>query len=116
MTSFKYMGEVKDEKNLPVRVQEGAVMFKEPDAKKFAIIANVISILLLIVLMILTFFYARRQYNTWGPAVALLLSVPHEFLHAIWMKGEVFMYTDLKKMMLFVTNTENLTKKSAKPR
>jgi len=34
MTSFKYMGEFKDEKNLPVRVQEGAVMFKEPDAKK----------------------------------------------------------------------------------
>lgn len=56
MTSFKYMGEFKDEKNLPVRVQEGAVMFKEPDAKKIAIIANVISILLLIVLMILTFF------------------------------------------------------------
>lgn len=110
MTSFKYMGEFKDEKNLPVRVQEGAVMFKEPDAKKFAIIANVISILLLIVLMILTFFYAGRQYDTWGPVVALLLSVPHEFLHAIWMKGEVFMYTDMKKMMLFVTSTENLTK------
>lgn len=34
MTSFKYMGEFKDEKNLPVRVQEGAVMFKEPDVKK----------------------------------------------------------------------------------
>ena len=31
MTSFKYMGEFKDESNLPKRVQEGAIMFKEPE-------------------------------------------------------------------------------------
>ena len=33
MTSFKYMGEFKDESSLPTRVQKGAVMFKEPDAE-----------------------------------------------------------------------------------
>lgn len=110
MTSFKYMGEFKDENSLPTRVQEGAVMFKEPDVKKFAIIANLLSFVLLIVLVIFTFFYAGRQYNTWGAVVAILLLVPHEFLHAIWMKGEVFMYTSLKNMVLFVTSTEDLTK------
>lgn len=110
MTSFKYMGEFKDESSLPTRVQEGAVMFKEPDAKKFAVIANLISLVLLIALVIFTFIYADRKYNTWGPVVAILLLVPHEFLHAIWMKGEVFMYTNLKNIMVFVTSTEDLTK------
>ena len=90
MTSFKYMGEYKDESNLPKRVQEGAIMFKDPDMNKFAIIANLLSLVLLIGLVIFTFFYAGRQYNTWGAVVSILLLVPHEFLHAIWMKGDVF--------------------------
>lgn len=66
MTSFKYMGEFKDESILPKRVQEGAIMFKEPDMNKFAIIANLLSLVLLIGLVVFTFFYAGRQYNTWG--------------------------------------------------
>lgn len=110
MTSFKYMGEFKDESSLPTRVQKGAVMFKEPDAEKFAIIANILSVVLLVLFLLLTFFYAGRHYNTWGAVVAFLLLVPHEFLHAIWMKGKVYMYTDWKKMMLFVTSTEDITK------
>lgn len=66
MTSFKYMGEFKDESILPKRVQEGAIMFKEPDMNKFAIIANLLSLVLLIGLVVFAFFYAGRQYNTWG--------------------------------------------------
>ena len=110
MTSFKYMGEFKDESILPKRVQEGAIMFKEPDMNKFAIIANLLSLVLLIGLVVFTFFYAGRQYNTWGAVASILLLVPHEFLHAIWMKGDVFMYTSLKNMVLFVISTEDLTK------
>ncbi len=110
MTSFKYMGEFKDESILPKRVQEGAIMFKEPDMNKFAIIANFLSLVLLIGLVVFTFFYAGRQYNTWGAVASILLLVPHEFLHAIWMKGDVFMYTSLKNMVLFVISTEDLTK------
>ena len=52
MTSFKYMGEFKDESILPKRVQEGAIMFKEPDMNKFAIIANLLSLVLLIGLVV----------------------------------------------------------------
>ena len=110
MTSFKYMGEFKDESILPKRVQEGAIMFKEPDMNKFAIIANLLSLVLLIGLVVFAFFYAGRQYNTWGAVASILLLVPHEFLHAIWMKGDVFMYTSLKNMVLFVISTEDLTK------
>lgn len=56
MTSFKYMGEFKDESILPKRVQEGAIMFKEPDMNKFAIIANLLSLVLLIGLVVFAFF------------------------------------------------------------
>ncbi len=110
MKSFRYMGKYKEESSLPARIQEGAVMFREPDFKKFAVIANILAFVILLVLAVFAFFYSGRKYNMWGVLAALLLMVPHEFLHAIWMKGEVFMYASPQNMMLFVTSTEDLTK------
>lgn len=110
MKSFRYMGKYKEESSLPARIQEGAVMFREPDFKKFAVIANILAFVILLVLAVFVFFYSGRKYNMWGVLAAFLLMVPHEFLHAIWMKGEVFMYASPQNMMLFVTSTEDLTK------
>lgn len=110
MKSFRYMGKYKEESSLPARIQEGAVMFREPDFKKFAVIANLLAFVILLVLAVFAFFYSGRKYNMWGVLAAFLLMVPHEFLHAIWMKGEVFMYASPQNMMLFVTSTEDLTK------
>lgn len=109
MQSFKYMGKFKDEKDLPTREQEGAVQFKEPEMNKFAIIANGLSLGILIVFLLLVFARGAR-FNGWGALVAFLLLVPHEFLHAIWMKGEVFMYTNFSQGMAFVVSKDDLTK------
>lgn len=110
MTSFKYRGEYKEEKDLPTRVQEGAVQFKEPDMTKFSIIASGISLVILIVLWAVTYALSHKTINMWSPLVAFLLLVPHEFLHAIWMKGDVLMFTNFKKGMAFVVSTADLSK------
>ena len=36
--------------------------------------------------------------------------VPHEFLHAIFFKKDVYMYTNLSQGMLFVVGQENMSK------
>lgn len=110
MTSFKYMGKFKDESSLPTRVQEGAVKFKEPEMNKFVIIMNLLSVGILILCVTAVLFRADFQYDLLGPVVAVVLIIPHELLHAIWMKGEVFMYDNLKKGMFFVVSKEDLTK------
>ena len=109
MKSFKFMGEYKDDNSLPTRVQEGAVQFKEPDINKFAIIANGIACGIFIVGLIFIFL-SGAEYNFWGIIASLLVLVPHEFLHAIWMKGDVLMYTNIKRGILFVISTEDCTK------
>ena len=101
MKLFKFMGEYKDDNSLPTRVQEGAVQFKEPDINKFAIIANGIACGIFIVGLIFIFL-SGAEYNFWGIIASLLVLVPHEFLHAIWMKGDVLMYTNIKRGILFV--------------
>ena len=42
--------------------------------------------------------------------VSLLLLVPHEFLHAICFRKKVYLYTNLKQLMLFVVGEDHLTK------
>lgn len=38
MKSFRYMGKYKEESSLPARIQEGAVMFREPDLKNLLLL------------------------------------------------------------------------------
>lgn len=51
-----------------------------------------------------------KNFNWYGSILALLTLLPHELLHAICFKEDVFLYTNFKKGMLFVTGTENMTK------
>ena len=102
----------------------GAVKFKEPeDSKKLAVIASFIGFSVFVVAMLL---YLWRMFTYDFPAehpmgamgrgmfVGLFLfvitMVPHEFLHAICFKEDVYLYENLKQGMLFVVGPETMSK------
>lgn len=109
-----------DPDSLPHNEHEpNAVKFKEPDSmKKLAIIMNVLAAVLLIpfaALLILrcgsdVVLRFRGLGVLLGAALAMVCLVPHEFLHAICFKDDVYMYTNLKQGMLFVAGTERMSK------
>lgn len=86
--------------------------FKEfNDIKKFGIVMNVISIVFLILLFVIYFLRSGNfDFNLIGCLLAVLSLVPHEFLHAICFKDEVYMYENLKQGLLFVTGPETISK------
>ena len=115
----KYNG---DESSLPQREHpEGYVPFREAeDMKKFAVKMNIIAVVLLIFMLLL--FYIRLFIHMRSgfivdmsfaiPAFLLYLAtlIPHEVLHALWFKGDVYYYHNLKQGMLFVVGTEDMSK------
>jgi hypothetical protein len=115
---LKYKGKYSgDESTLPQREHpEGYVPFREPEHKKFAVIANVGAIILLIILFIIMIVRAGEHYTPGSSAVligmiiALLTMFPHEILHASCFKEEVWLFTNLSKGMLFVVGPEDMTK------
>ena len=93
----------------------GAVPFREPkDTKTLGLIATVISLVLVIffgapVFMRDTVYWGSPQLML-GCAASLLVFLPHEFLHAICFRSDVYLYTNLKQGMLFVTGPEAMSK------
>ncbi len=106
----KYSGNPED---LPHREPEpGAVKFKEvEDVKTLGKIANLISIVLLVVTLGLL---ALRSGHFHFSGIAIILSLlsllPHELLHASCFKEDVYLYQDLRHGLLFVTGTERWSK------
>lgn len=98
---FHYAGKFNgDEKSLPQREHElGAVQFKEPeDMKKLSTIMAIMSgVVLALMYVIVCLRAAKFIDNAWGILAALLCLVPHEFLHAICFKKDVYMYTNLSQ-------------------
>lgn len=90
----------------------GAVKFKEfDDAKTLGIVANVIALVITVGLFFLFAVRAgARNFSLSGCAASLLCLFPHEILHAICFKKEVYLYTNLKQGMLFVVGPEDMTK------
>lgn len=118
----KYNG---DESSLPQREHpEGYVPFREPeDMKKFALYMNILSIFILIITLGLFYFRLIRWQLSNGEAIMLYGStfvlgfvlylatlVPHEFLHALWFREDVYYHHNLKQGMLFVVGTEDMPK------
>lgn len=110
----KYNG---DPASLPCRAHKpNAVQFKEFDnMKQFAVILNVLSILLLLPLLFGLYLRLNtRDFDAFRLCIGALLSLailfPHEFLHAVCFKHEVYLYTNLKQGMLFVTGPETMSK------
>ncbi len=97
--------------------KDGAVKFKEAeDSKKLAIIANSISVIILILLLVPAYFRAKEYILTdsfqlfLGCLCSLLILFPHELLHAICFKKDVYLYTNLSQGMLFVIGPEDMSK------
>ena len=93
----------------------GAVKFKEfKSAKTQGVVCNLLGFLLLIPLFII-FVLRCKDYNNdhllIGSIIGLLLAIPHEFLHAICFKKDVFLYVYPKGGTLFVTGPEDMSKK-----
>ena len=113
-----YGGIYKSEKDLKVfgESRQGEVAFREPSQKKFALIANGGSLILFAALIVVFIFFGKPSLSfiTGKALIPLLLSVfvivPHEFLHAICFKGDVYLYFDPKKLVAFVHGTESMSK------
>ena len=114
-----YMGKFNlDPHSLPHgEYQEGAVPFKEAtDSKRLSMIATVISVVIFVVLGVAAILrstavfkehYLQALLALW---VSILTLFPHELLHAICFKGDVYLYTNWSQGMLFVVGPETMSK------
>ena len=111
---FHYQGKFSGEPNdLPTGMHEpNAVAFKEiQDPKKLSLVANGISILIAAVTLGIYFFYGGlKPFHPLGAILSVVTLVPHEFLHALCFKEDVYMYNYLSKGMLFVMGPERMSK------
>lgn len=117
--TLHYMGKFnKETETLPHGEHKpNAVKFKEPEnPKKLALIANAASIVIMIVLAVPAFFrcgelIADKLLEFYlGIILSLLTLFPHEFLHAICFKKDVYMYTNLSQGMMFVVGPETMSR------
>ena len=116
---FHYAGKYDgDESKLPQKEHHPhAVQFKElEDTKKLSLIAN-IGCVLTMVLLAIPFLLLGIKYipdnAIWmmiGGICGGLSLLPHELLHAICYKEDVYMYNDLAHGLMFVVGTEDMSK------
>lgn len=97
--------------------KEGAVKFKEAeDSKKLSIIANVASVFIMLLLAVPAFFRAKDYILEGsvqlfiGCLCSMLVLFPHELLHAVCFKKDVYLYTNWSQGMLFVVGPEDMSK------
>ncbi|MBR4461104.1 MAG: DUF3267 domain-containing protein [Erysipelotrichaceae bacterium] len=91
--------------------EPNAVQFKEAeDPKKLSLIANGISLLIAVVTFGIYFVYGRQPMHIIGSILSIVTLVPHEFLHALCFRDDVYMYEYLSKGMLFVVGSERMSK------
>ena len=81
------------------------------DAKDLGKKANAISVILIFVLFLVIIVRAENFDFKFLVLILYLLSLlPHELLHAVCYNSDVYLYTDLKHGMIFVTGPGNWTK------
>lgn len=90
------------------------VMFKEAENAKAlntitASIASVLAVALLLPLFLNDFRAALDVFGK-GALISLLTMFPHEILHAICFKEDVYLFTNLKHVQLFVAGPEDMSK------
>lgn len=97
--------------------QPNAVKFKEVDStKELADIANGIAIALMILLSIPVYLkYKGSLFDYFdemmvGAMLPLLTMFPHELIHALCFKEDVYLYTNFKQGLLFVVGCETMSK------
>ena len=110
---FHYKGKYNSPEELPYHEEvPGAVQFKEvKDLKALSTRANTIAIILLVVTLGLIYLRAGRiSFGIGMFAAYVVFLVVHEFLHAVWYKGDVYMFQNLRNGLLFVIGTEDFSK------
>ena len=97
----------------------GAVKFREAeDTKKLSLIANLLSLAITLLLVIIGVLrchgYMSRESMLPMLLVCcvcpLLTLFPHEMLHAVCFRGDVYLYMNPAQGMAFVIGTETMTK------
>ena len=104
-----------DPESLPSLPHEpGAVKFREAgDTSQLAALATKISISILVfclALMVIRCGFVSLSYIFPGFIIATLCAFPHELLHAVCFKDDVYLYTNVKQGMLFVVGPERMSK------
>ena len=111
-----YMGKYNlDPDSIPTKPHRpNAVPFKEPeDSTALSKIANSIAVIVWIIFCIPVFvIHGFDAIPLWflGTLLSLLTYFPHEFLHAICCKEDVYLYTNWQQGMLFVVAPEDMSK------
>ena len=108
-----------DPETLPKRKhQPNAVKFKEvSSSKELAVIANTIGLVLMVILSIPILLVYKNDlllyfdYVMLAVVFPILTMFPHELLHALCFKEDVYLYTNFKQGMVFVLGTETMSKK-----
>lgn len=93
----------------------GAVPFKEAkDSKALAVIANGLCVVIIILLAVPAVLRGRGAFdiNQMIPACVFPIAalLPHELLHAVCFREDVYLYTNLRQGMLFVIGPEDMSK------
>ena len=92
--------------------------------KKFAVLMTILSLVIFAVVFAIYLWrliaWIRTQdswFSEWSPfqsflpIVLFILSlIPHEIMHAIWFREDVYYYHNLSQGMLFVVGTEDMSK------
>lgn len=114
-----YMGKYNgDADTLPNKeYREGSVEFKEFKTSKIqGIVTNALGFILIIPLFIFMWFYSNLTLSQLAPilfissVISFVLLFPHEFLHAICFKRDVYLYIYPQGGTLFVTGPEDMSK------
>lgn len=113
-----YMGKYNmDPNSLPaLEHKPGAVKFKEVEnSGQLALVANILALLLLVIFSAVAFMRVPDLLShpaaiITGLLASLLTLVPHECLHAICFKKDVYLYMNLSQGMAFVVGPESMTK------
>lgn len=96
--------------------EDGAVRFEEPeDSGELAKKANLIAVFVYVPALLIFFWRSIAfGFQPTGYFIGFVLSFltlfPHEFLHALCFREDVYLYTNLKQGMLFVVGPERMTK------
>ena len=115
---FHYGGKYKTEEDLKSKREhpDGAVAFKEPKQNIFAVIANGGCLVLVACLLILICIMGKHDFRALmkaigaGAVISMLTLIPHEFLHALCFKEDVYLYLDPTRMLAFVHGVESMSK------
>lgn len=106
------------EESLPTKDHHpGAVQFREPEPKKFTLIANLGAIILAVVLLVPFFWLGHDSFSAKTPLHLFIACMafwaamfPHELMHASCFRGDVYLYTWLSRGALFVVGPEDMSK------